>query len=437
MIDIDRVSSDDLMSLATDRGIKPMQVGAILLLDTSDGGETARIIASIERRLPSIPRLRQRLVTPAAIFGRPFWVDEPNFRIDNHVRTELNPLPGGLNGLLALGSTLVSTRLPIDRPLWDALIVPDVDEDRTGLVIVFHHVMADGVAGLTILEALADSHPAPPKPDFPRPGPTRTQLFFDCARSHVRGVRRLPQALTRLRMGLRQLAPSMSKRAPKSSLNQPTASGQLLTVVRCDLADLRDVAHANQATINDVVLTAVAGALHGLLLHRGELVNELVISVPFSSRARTTGGSLGNQNGPIPIRLPATGSAHDRLRSVAARTAAAKTSARGTSSAILGPLFRMLARVGMYQRFVDHQRLVNTFVTNLKGPAVSLSLGGLPILDVVPLIVAGGNVTASFAVLSYAGTLSITIVSDPTACADIDVLRTQLAMQLAAFTSGA
>jgi hypothetical protein len=205
-------------------------------------------------------------------------------------------------------------------------------------------------------------------------------------------------------------------------------------MVDCDLASVRDVAHANDATINDVVLCAITGALRHLLVERGELIDEFVISVPFSSRRGAVPGSLGNQSGAVPIRLPAAGAALDRLRAVANITRVAKRSPRGASVAVLGPLFRGLARIGLYQRFVDHQRVVHTFVTNLKGPTSALSLGRFPIVGIVPLTLAVGNVTLSFAVLSYKGRLSVTIASDLTACPDLDVLRYSLAAELSTIT---
>lgn len=155
-----------------------------------------------------------------------------------------------------------------------------------------------------------------------------------------------------------------------------------------------------------------------------------MISVPFSARQSTSVRSLGNESGAIPLALPASGGARDRLRTVAGITRAAKLAPPGTTTAVLGPLFRVLARAGLYQRFVDHQHLIHTFVTNLKGPSSALSLGGFPIAGIVPITPATGNVTVSFAVLSYAGTLTITIVSDPTACPDVDTLRRALVSEL-------
>lgn len=432
MADFERVSSDDLMSLATDRGAVPMQVGAALILETGVGCDPATLIGAIGRRLPAIPRLRQRLIRPGVLFGRPIWIDDPRFRMSDHISIARHSTPKGMDGLLEIAAELATTRLSRDRPLWAALIVPDMDNGRTGLVIVFHHVVADGIAGLAILAALADGSPDAPESNFPRPAPTRAELALDAAQERFVAIGRLPRTIVRLGQALAQLGPSLRERASRSSLNQPTRERQRFTTVGCDLAAVTDVAHANRATVNDVVLSAITGALHSLLMKRGELVNEFVVSVMFSSRPRAAAGSLGNQSGAVPLRLPASGAALQRLKAVASITRVEKLSTRGASTAVLGPFFRALARVGLYQWFVDHQRIVHTFVTNLKGPQSALSMGGFPVVDIVPLTVTSGNITVLFAVLSYAGRLTVTIVSDPTTCSDLDTLQDALAGELTA-----
>ena len=118
------------------------------------------------------------------------------------------------------------------------------------------------------------------------------------------------------------------------------------------------------------------------------------------------------------------------LASTSRATRDAKHHPRGASTALLGPVFRLLARLGIYQRFIDHQRLIHTFVSNLRGPEDALTLLGYPITDVVPLSVATGNVTVSFTALSYAGSLVITISADPDTCPDFDRLQQELQHQL-------
>jgi hypothetical protein len=112
-----------------------------------------------------------------------------------------------------------------------------------------------------------------------------------------------------------------------------------------------------------------------------------------------------------------------RLTSLAATTRAARNVRRGASTALLGPFFRVLAAAGLYRWFIDRQRRIHTFVSNLRGPESGLSFLGCAITDIVPLSSATGNVTVAFAVLSYAGRLTITLAADPDTCPDLSALH--------------
>lgn len=98
----------------------------------------------------------------------------------------------------------------------------------------------------------------------------------------------------------------------------------------------------------------------------------------------------------------------------------------------MGLAFRVLGRIGLVQPFIDSQRLVNTFVTNVRGPAASLAVAGHRVEAVIPIAVNPGNVGVSFDVLSYAGQLVVTIVADPDVVPDQDLLTSLLSDELAA-----
>jgi len=157
----------------------------------------------------------------------------------------------------------------------------------------------------------------------------------------------------------------------------------------------------------------VGGALGRLVAALGERPERFVASVPVSARRSATATELGNRVGVMPVELPVVGDRLARMRSISAATRAGRDAPRGASAALIGPAFRLLARLGLFQRFIDRQRLITTFVTNLRGPDEPLSFAGSPIADIWPLAVVTGNVTVSFAVLSYAGTLAVTIITDP------------------------
>ena len=427
---IERATPDDLVSLATDVGSAPMQVGAVLVLDTGSGFDPQRATTAIAERICAVPRLRQRLVPTRVGCGRPIWIDDADFDIREHVAVVHCTPPGNEEALLGVAADVVCTRLPADRPLWRLALVTGLEGDRTALIVAFHHVLADGIGGLAVLANLVDGVPADPVEGFPRPAPSSRQLLRDAVRSRWAALTNLAVGARRARAAVRQLHPTASAHTTRSSLNRPTGARRRFAIARAQLEDVRRIARARGATVNDVVLTAVAAALHTLLLGRGESVDRFTVSVPVSARQHASATELGNQVGVIPVELPATGDIVERLDAIAGATRAAKQAPRAASTALLGPIFRLLARLRLFQWFIDRQRLVHTFVTNLRGPDTRLSFLDAPIVDVAAIAVVTGNVTVSFAVISYAGMLDITVIADPDACPDLLVLRDALHEEL-------
>jgi WS/DGAT/MGAT family acyltransferase len=328
----------------------------------------------------------------------------------------------------------VTSPLDRTRPLWRALLVTDLADHRVAVVFVLHHVVADGIGGLAVLAGLVDEAaptiPAPRDPPDPRPGPTARQLFTDTWRTRLRSVRQIPSGTATIRAALAELGRHRPDPAPRTSLNVPSGRRRRVMTVDADLAAIRDAAHAHGATVNDVMLTAASGALHALLVQRGEVAPDLVISVPVSARTRATAAALGNQTGVMPVRVPVTGPPQARLGAIARITAAQRTSARGSSAALVAPVFRLLAAVGLFGPLIDRQRLVNSFLTNIRGPAEGLTFHGARILQIVPVTVTAGNVTVAFAILSYAGILTTTVIVDPDAAPEVGLLTSALESEL-------
>ena len=122
-----------------------------------------------------------------------------------------------------------------------------------------------------------------------------------------------------------------------------------------------------------MILAAIAGALRALLASRGEQLDLVTASVPVSARPAATGGQLGNQVGTMPVALPARGDLAARVTRIAAITRERKRAARGTSAAVLGPPFRLLAPTGLLRWFINRQRLIHTFATCAARPSRSRS----------------------------------------------------------------
>ena len=412
---IERLSPMDLTVLATDRGSVPMNIGAVLEFDPHNAPSMAGVHALFSERLPAIPRLRQRLRRAPLGCGRPVWVDDVAFDLDRHLIARRWPEPESSRELLDVAAELVCDRLDDRRPLWRACIVTGSAGNRAALVLVFHHVLADGLGGLAVLATLADPGPQHSNDDFPRRAPRWDELAIDAARQRANAARGLFGGLRRAAAGIRELGirPTGPRLVEKTFLNRPTSARRRLDRVAVSLADVVAVGHRTGGTVNDIVLAAVTGALFKVLADRGEHPTQLVVSVPVSGRRSTTTDRLGNDTGVRPIAVPALADDHMRLAKIITMTRSSAALQRASSAVPLGLAFRGLSRLGLFRLFVEHQRLVHTFETNLRGPVEPVFLGGHPIRGIIPAAINPGNVGVSFDVLSYAGVLAVTIVSDP------------------------
>lgn len=428
------------MPLTTESGPVPSNIGAVLTLS---GPAPHDVHALLAERVARIPRLRQRIQATPFGCGRPIWVDDASFRVQDHVVVapgRPSPSASGWSGerlMIAVGH-LLGTHLPQDRPLWGAMWVPDLEDDRWALVMIVHHVLADGIGGVAVLGALCDEAPgASGQADFPRPAPSSRDVCRDAWAARDRslrgGGRNLVQANRERLAGFRELGwtKSAPRPAPRTSINRPSGRRRRVTITQVPLGDVVAAAHAAGATVNDLVLTATAGALAGILAQRGEHPERLVVSVPISARRTTTADDLGNAIGAITVDVPTAGGPRERLPAVKEQTAAGRESGqRGSSSRLIAGMAALLGTLGMAQWFVDRQRLMNTFETNVRGPSVRLHLGGCAIERVVPLANTPGNAAVTFGAMSYGGQLVIATYADPDILPEQDRLNDLVAEDL-------
>ncbi|HEY0117857.1 MAG TPA: wax ester/triacylglycerol synthase domain-containing protein [Cellulomonas sp.] len=414
---LEPLGTADLTMLASDCGPAPMHLAAVLLVDGADDG-TSAVPDAFVTRAARVPRLTQVLVGP---HRRPAWWHDPGADPAAHLTTRRLP-GGGEQAVLDDAASLVCTSLDPGRPLWAARWLTGWDASparRGALVVVLHHVLVDGVGGLGVLAELADPDDAADQPVRPAaPGsPAGTP----------HGPRAWLHGLLELGLGATLPVP-----AARTSLNRPTGPRRRIRTVRVPLAEFHDGAHRHGGSVNDAMVAAVVGALTQLLAARGEHPRRLVVSVPVTSRPAGD-RRAGNDNGVIPVGVPAPLDREPRVRHVAAATARRKARPRGRSALPLSAAFRALAAAGLFRAFIEHQRMVHTFETNIRGPVKRLHVAGHPVSAVVPVAVSPGNVAVSFAVLSYAGELTVTAVTDPDLVPDDEALVAFLAAELDAF----
>jgi diacylglycerol O-acyltransferase / wax synthase len=266
---IERASSADLAFLAMDIGKVPEQFAVILLLEQSGDLSLTELRWVISDRILALPRLRQRLIKVPPGCGRPVWVDDPDFHIDHHVRAVPCRAPGNERELLDTALSVIMEPLPREAPLWSMILITDLADGAAAVVVVLHHVLADGLGGLNVLAALVDPGAPPAAAPFPRPRPTVRDLARDAWLTRLQGVRRAAGSWRLLRRAMFAGGGFHPIPATPCSLVQPTGPRRTTGVVRLNRSQLAAAAHRRGATTNDAALVAVAGALNKTLLKRG------------------------------------------------------------------------------------------------------------------------------------------------------------------------
>jgi WS/DGAT/MGAT family acyltransferase len=427
---LDRLSPLDVSNLRVEDHGLPMHVAALAIAESAQLGDGSghlrlgELQDMVESRLHLAPRLRQVVHRPAMGLGDPLWVDDPDFDIRRHLLTRAVRSPGDETALLETCVELNQPRLDRSRPLWELWLLTGLAEDRVGLLIRLHHVLADGVAALAMIGALLDppeevvALPAPPW--RPRPTPTRRELLADNiawrADAFGRGLRNPSRLGAHLREWAAQLGRLWSEgRTEPASFNRPVGEQRRLVLARADLERASVVAHRHGGTVNDVILTAVAGGARRLLQARGEAGHGRVlkVSVATSMRAplddRNSGNRVGIMIVPVPVGEP------DPLLRLDAVV-------RATTKRKRQPPYQPSARFSQrwMVRVMTHQRLVNLLSSNLPGPPHLVHFGGARILELFQMGVVQGNLALAVGTISYAGRLNLDVVADPTIVPDLD-----------------
>jgi diacylglycerol O-acyltransferase / wax synthase len=434
-----RLSAADVSNLLLETPAAPMHVGGLLtveaapLLDAGGRLDLPRLLIRLERRLSRLPELRRRLFVPGPLGGRPLWVDDPGFRVADHVHERELAAPGGEAELLEEAARLMAPPLDRRRPLWDLWFLSRADAGRVFVLFKLHHAVADGLGIVALLSALLDLDPGaadPPREEWtPEPPPAAAALVVDGVSSKIAATARALAALAHPARLARDAADILedigytarsSRAAPLTSINRPVRPGRRFGRLAVDLAAARQAAARAGGKVNDVVLAVVAGGVRELLLSRGEAVpgGDLVTSVPVSLRPSSAARELGNQAGVIMVPLPVgEPDPRRRLAEVVDRTRRAKA----RQQAGFGQQVTVaMAALPLARRFMDHQRFVNLFVTNVIGPPVQVYLLGARVEDVMPIVIGAGNVTIAVCALSYAGRLVLAVTADAESCPDVE-----------------
>ncbi len=446
-----QLSSLDAQFLYVESATTVGHVGSLLLLDptTAPGGSLTldRVREVLEPRLHLAPPLRQRLVRVPLGLGLPYWVDDPDFDIEFHLREIGLPAPGSDDQLAEQVARIHARPLDRTRPLWEMYLVHDIEGGRQALYSKIHHAAIDGVSGAEILATILDTAVEPrveePPDEFWAPDPLPSQLTLlqrglsAAAAQPGEALRTLPRALPHLVdlpgatlvpgvQVVSDMADSLVKLAtsgeqgrsaesrpltpPPTPLNAAITAHRRFAYGSLPLAEIKAVKDAFAMTVNDVVMALCASALRRWLLdHDGLPDTPIVVAVPVSTRSDDLHEHSGNQVSvmlaEMPTHLP---DPVERLVAMQHGMAEAKEHFETVPATILQDISSVIpmALAGLATRAVFRMVTMgifpfNLFVSNVPGPQMPLYVGGARVLGIYP----------ASAITDMTGALNVTLFS--------------------------
>jgi diacylglycerol O-acyltransferase / wax synthase len=442
----DRLTAVDASFLAQEGPTSHMHIGAVMVFE---GPPPAfeEFADHVRGRLHLVPRYRQKLAVPPLETGRPLWVDDASFNLEYHLRHTALPAPGSEEQLRALAGRIHSQQLDRTKPLWEVWLVQGLEENRFALISKTHHALVDGIAGVDLATVLFDAEPVPTRLPFegepwvPHPEPSGVAL----AARGVRGLARLPFSLAGRALdaathptaslevareaieGVAEVAWAGLNPAPATPLNVPIGPHRRLVTIRSELSDFKRIKNAFGGTVNDVVLTVVAGGLRRWLISRGARVEglELRALVPVSIRAASEHGQGGNRlaamRGPLPVYVEDPVA---RLQVVRQAMDGLKESKQAVGAEVLSGVQNLAPPTVLAQasRINFSTRLFNLLVTNVPGPQFPLYVAGRELLDLFPVAFLPRDHALAVAIMSYNGGMDFGLLADYDAMPDLEAL---------------
>jgi WS/DGAT/MGAT family acyltransferase len=455
-----QLSGADSMFLQFEHGNNFMHVASLAIYDpaTAPGGGVRfkDVLKFFASRLEQFPQFRRRLVTVPLSLDRPYWIEDPGFDVEFHVRHIALPYPGDWRQLCIQVARLHSRPLDRSRPLWEAYVIeglhdiPGVPKGSFALYCKMHHSIIDGESGTELLKALhsvtadpLDFDAEPEQQSFHADRePTAIELY---SRALVHQIERVPglakfsigsarrlgslgagmiakltgegafsmQGLRGLLSG--DLGALLPKIPPQTRFSGDVSAHRVFEAVGLPLSEFKSIRQqVGDVTINDMFLCIVGGALRKYLQSKRELPEEsMAAMVPLTLRGADKGGDRGNQVGftVMSVRTDVADPV-ERLRAIrdGARTSKAVTDAIGKEFArdLMEFVPNLVSQT--LARYVQPPR-IGLIVSNVRGPDVPLYMAGARLVNYSPISIATHGMGLNVTGFSYAGTMWICAVS--------------------------
>jgi WS/DGAT/MGAT family acyltransferase len=413
-----------------------MMITGIFIFDELVDFDVLR--STLSRGFLRYDRFRQRAIRPLVPFAPPYWEFDPDFDIDAHLHRIALPSPGDQRALEELVNDFMSTPLDYSKPLWQFHLVENYG-DGCALLCRLHHCIADGIALVRVLLDLTEDGPeeGTREASLETPGGTKSGRGRDNENANPPASPHEGKAESFIKQGvgflsdpervreLAKLGAESSKALAHLLLLTPdpetSFKGKLGVQKRCSwskpipLARVKDVGKVTGGTVNDVLLSTVAGALGRYLRRKGEAIGGLDFRaiIPVNLRPLDDELTLGNSFGLVFLSLPiGIDDPIERLNELKRRMDAIK----GTPEAIVA--FGILNAIGIASPEIE-DIVLNIFekkgtavMTNVPGPREVRYLAGKPVRGVMFWVPQSGRLGLGVSIISYAGEVLVGIATD-------------------------
>jgi diacylglycerol O-acyltransferase len=443
-----RLSPQDATFYYLETPESPMSIGSVAVFEGHI--PYRRFLESIQSRMHLIPRYRQRVIEPPFNIGRPTWEFDPDFDIRRHIIRVPLPPPGSDEQLRELTARLIRGQLDRSKPLWELYFVEGLEGERTALVSKIHHCLVDGVSGIELMTVMLDVSAAPPAvippatepvPELPSQGKLFLDALFDsisesldrAADFQLMLMDALPggdrEQINKIAKGFRAALPYLRTQRKKMPFNASFSGERELAWAEILFHEARAVRKAHGGTVNDVVLTVLAGGLAYYARAHGEATEGRIARVlcPVNVRREDERGTLGNRVSMLLVEVPLdVDDPVQRLKLITERTAQLKRDlvADGVEAIadLLGGLPPMLM-LGLTDLPGPPNTIANMVCTNVPGPLIPLYSVGHRLIAHYPIVPIAWSMGIGCAVTSYDQSLYIGLTADRGAAPDVDVLR--------------
>ncbi|SDD89404.1 WS/DGAT/MGAT family O-acyltransferase [Rhodococcus tukisamuensis] len=463
-----RLTTQDASFYFLEASSTPMHLGSLAILQVPEAGvDYEELLTHVERRLPLVPRYRQRVREVALGLARPVWVDDREFDITYHVRRSALPRPGSDAQLHDLVARLTSRPLDRTRPLWEMYLVEGLSDNRVAIFTKSHSALVGDEGSLEISQVLLDpsSTPRPTEEELwmPTREPREAELVLDAVAEMIARPR---EGAATLKMALGDLVGSAvevagnvaavvrtaTASAPTSPLNAAISRNRRFATVHTELEDYRRVRRRFGCTVNDAILAVLTGALRNWLLSRGEPVtaySTVRALVPMAVYISGDGSEeevdleadpVEREHVPenaerkvssflvdLPVGEP---NAVVRLSHIAhateAHTRASSTVTAQTLVRMSGTAPATLHAMGLRVASSLSQRMFNVMISNVPGPQSPLYLNGARMLEMYPVSPLLKNQALSIGLTSYDGHVYYGLNADRDAMSDVEVVTALL-----------